>query len=841
MALLHPPMPILAWPLLATAAIASLAVRSASLPLPSAIESLRSAGLGWSGFVRSEGRLVQGSAFYTQDGGSVLYFDSAGVTHQLPTGARESSGAWNLRIGFAGARPVQPEAEGTSHRVAWFHRGRTRSGARPAFSGVRYRGLWPGIDLVYQAAGSSLKYDLHVAPGADPGAIRFECRGASSARIDAEGRLRLTAGADELVDDTPVAYQVIAGKKVAVPARFRLQTVRPGVFQYGFQLGHYDPTLPLVIDPALLRSCDYLGYGRAAGIALGSGGEIYLCGETSAPPTEVPLTVGPDLTHNGGETEAFVARLRLTQGGQFAVEYFGYLGGDGYDSAKGIAVDAEGCAYLVGETNSREDSFPVLVGPDLTFNGTRRYTPSSTGDAWIAKVTPDGSSLRYCGYLGGSEPDEATGVAVDELGRAYVSGRTTSPSSSFPATVGPVLSLTVAEGGELPRPDGFIARVAPDGSALEYCGYIGGTGEDVANAVAVDRDGRAYVAGSGHSGSPTFPAVVGPELVGYPSYPDAWVARVRADGTGFEYCGFIAGYYGEAITSIAVDGEERAYVGGWTRSPETTFPERVGPVLRSRGRADAFVARVAPDGTRLEYCGYISGKGADAITSVAVDAQDRLVVAGETGSDERSFPVRGGPDLRFNGGGVDGFVARVSADGRKLDYCGYLGGTSRLDSAAAVAAAPAGEIFVAGFTNSPPQSFPVRNAARADRGGGIFVAQLSWRDEGAPPEREARIFISPSRLNFGQVRAGTQRTLTLRIRNRGRGPGRVDVPALPAPFSTEPGELSVAPGETKLVRVTLEPLKPGRYETGLALTTPDDPGSPLIHVPVRATAERSGQ
>src|SRR5207249_4382061 len=138
----------------------------------------------------------------------------------------------------------------------------------------------------------------------------------------------------------------------------------------------------------------------------------------------------------------------------------GYLGGAGSDQGQGIALDSAGNAYVTGRTNSSEATFPVTVGPDLTFNGVL--------DAFVAKVKADGSGLDYAGYLGGAGPDAGFGIGVDSSGNAYVTGFTASTEATFPVTVGPDLTFN---GGES---DAFVAKVKADGTALVYAGYLGG-------------------------------------------------------------------------------------------------------------------------------------------------------------------------------------------------------------------------------------------------------------------------------------------------------------------------------------------------------------------------------
>ena len=287
----------------------------------------------------------------------------------------------------------------------------------------------------------------------------------------------------------------------------------------------------------------------------------------------------------------------------------------------------------------------MTVGPDLTHNGDY--------DAFVTKVKADGTGLEYCGYIGGSGFDRGNGIAVDSAGNAYVSGYTTSTEESFPVTIGPDLTYN---GGTY---DAFVAKVKTDGTGLVYAGYIGGSGTDEGFSIAADSTGNVYVTGRTASTQATFPVTVGPDLT-YNGNTDAFVAKVKADGTGLVYAGYIGGSSSDEGYRIAVDAAGNAYVTGYTYSTQATFPVTVGPDLTYNGGGDAFVAKVKVDGTGLDYCGYIGGSSDDYGLGIAVDSAGNTYVTGLTASTQAAFPVTVGPDLTYNGGTYDAFVAKVS-------------------------------------------------------------------------------------------------------------------------------------------------------------------------------------
>jgi hypothetical protein len=312
-----------------------------------------------------------------------------------------------------------------------------------------------------------------------------------------------------------------------------------------------------------------IGYG----IAVDGTGSVYVSGWTNSDETTFPVRGGPDLTHNGGNEDAFIAKVNPA--GTDLV-YAGYIGGAGKDVGYDIAVNGISNAYVTGVTNSAEATFPVLGGPDPTHNG--------SDDAFVVKVNPAGTSLVYSGYIGGTGVDIGYGIAVDGAGNAYITGTTNSDEASFPVLGGPDLTFN----GLL---DVFVCKVNPTGAALVYAGYVGGAGNDGGYDITVDGAGNAYVTGDTNSDETTFPVLGGPDLT-FNGTDDALVAKVNPSGTTLAYAGYIGGADSDSGNDIVVDRAGNAYVTGVTSSDETTFPVLGGPDLTFNGPQDAFVAKV---------------------------------------------------------------------------------------------------------------------------------------------------------------------------------------------------------------------------------------------------------
>jgi PKD repeat protein len=384
-------------------------------------------------------------------------------------------------------------------------------------------------------------------------------------------------------------------------------------------------------------------------------GNVYITGLTDSAEGSFPVTGGPQLTYSGG-FDAFVAKINASG---TALVYCGYIGGEGLDEGRGITVDGSGFAYIAGVTDSSAATFPETGAGwsgSTTFKG--------AADAFAAKVNPDGASLAWCGYLGGTDFDSATDVAIDSLNNVYLCGHTlSSVANNFPAVSGPSL---VYNGGAS-YGDAFVARIQADASTLNYCGYLGGAADDKAEGIAVDAAGNAYLSGwTGYDAATPFPTTPGwshSTFTAQNGGVDAFVAKVNSTGTTLLYSGLIGGSADDHARDISVDAQGHAYVAGGTFSSESSFPVVTGPPGVYNGGGDGFVAKVDPAGTGLIYCGFVGGTQGEEATDIAQDGYGNSYLVGwtrSTSSAGQKFPALVGPDLTHNGN-ADAFVAKVAA------------------------------------------------------------------------------------------------------------------------------------------------------------------------------------
>jgi hypothetical protein len=607
-------------------------------------------------------------------------------------------------------RPEQPQPSHSNYFIgkdaSGWHRGVANYGA------VRYEQLYPGIDWLVYGNPQQLEYDLVLAPQADPRQIRLRIGGVRRLELDAQGDLLLQTGQGTLRQLKPVVYQLAAdGARQAVEARYLLNRRR----EISFALGAYDHSRPLVIDPVLAYST-YLGGSAddyAEAIAVDGKGSAYVTGYTTS--SDFPTTASLQPKSGGGSApdtvcacDAFVAKLNADGS---ALEYATYLGGSGDDYAQAIALDSGGAAYVAGYTGSTD--FPT--------SHAEQSANAGGADAFVAKLSADGSTLVYSSYLGGSQADIAQAIAVDDSGSAYVAGYTF--STDFPTV--PAASGLLGLGSSGPSPaqaangggyDAFISKFSADGTALSYSTYLGGSGDDYAYAVAVDGSGSAYV--TGDTTSTDFPTASPLQAANADNY-DTFVAKLSADGTALAYSTYLGGFENDHARAIAVDSAGSAYLAGYTVS--TNFPTAAPVQKANAGQYDAYVSKLSTKGNSLVYSTYLGGSGDDYATAIAVDGSGNAYVAGYTASGD--FPTVSPSQAAYAGGNYDAFVAEIGAGGSPLAWSTYLGGSGD-DYGYGVAMDGSGNAYVAGYTTSTdfPAAAPLQKASAG--GNDAFVTKL---------------------------------------------------------------------------------------------------------------------
>ncbi len=530
------------------------------------------------------------------------------------------------------------------------------------------KNVYQGIDLRYYFDKGSLRYDFVVHPGADPSQIRFKLEGQYETKVKGKQLLFTTRFGEVAMTDLKT-YQARDKKQVT-------SSFKPlGKDLYSITVAHYDKTQTLIIDPLIYStyiggSIDDEGYG----IAVDGSGNAYVTGWTVS--TNYDITPGTFQTTNGGIYDVFVTKLNATGTG---LVYSTYIGGNGDDAGRDIAIDGSGNAYVTGETNSTDY--------DIT-PGAFQSTYAGGGDVFVTKLNATGTGLLYSTYIGGSSWDEGFGIAVDGGGNAYVTGRT--GSTDYDITPG---AFQTTNGGAWY--DVFVTKLNATGTGLVYSTYIGGSGDEWSDGIAVDGSGNAYV--TGVTGSTDYDITPGAFQTTNEGGGDAFVTKLNAAGTGLVYSTYLGGSSHDEGRDIAVDGSGNAYVTGYTTSIDYDITPGAFQTTFGGGISDVFVTKLNPTGTSLLYSTYIGGNSDDEGYGIAIDGSGNAYVIGTTSSTD--YDITPGAFQTTNGGGYDVFVTKLNTTGTGLLYSTYIGGSSS-DLGNGIALDGSGNAYVTGDTYS---------------------------------------------------------------------------------------------------------------------------------------------
>jgi uncharacterized repeat protein (TIGR01451 family) len=379
----------------------------------------------------------------------------------------------------------------------------------------------------------------------------------------------------------------------------------------------------LSADGSALEYSTYLGgsapqgfYEVGSGIVVDSTGAAYVAGDAVS--TNFPTTPGAfDRTHNGSD-DVFVTKLNPAGS---ALEYSTLIGGSSFDSAKAVAVDDSGNAYVAAYGTS--SNYPTTAGAfDTSYN--------QGWDAFVTKLNANGTALSYSTYLGGTAYEEARGIAVDPAGSAYVTGHSNPNQGSTPFPTTPGAFDTTHNGGY----DVFVTKFDPAGGSLSYSTLLGGTNDgfdEYSEAIAIDASGRAYI--TGYTKATDFPAVRASDTTYNGGAFDAFVATLGASGASLDFSTYLGGSREDRANAIAVnEATGRIYVAGQTDS--SAFPTTAGAFDTTHNSGfDAFVTKFSPVGsslTRREEPAVIQQAlpdetGYAAIGNVNVQMPDRLL------------------------------------------------------------------------------------------------------------------------------------------------------------------------------------------------------------------------
>jgi len=684
-------------------------------------------------FEANDGQTNAAVKFLSRGNGYTLFLTNSGATLKF----RQDRTTTVLRMELLGAQPrVQGNdlLEGKVNYLVGKDQKKWHSNIS-TYRQVVYKDAWSGIDMVWYASQTDFEYDFVVKPGANPSQIHFAIKGAEDLHIDEAGNLVAKTIAGEAIQKSPTIYQATDQGRQTIPGKFVMKSFD----EVGFEIGEYDQSKPLIIDPLLIYSTYFGGKAtdEAFGVSVDNSGQAYLVGRTLA---DTSFPIGGAVQGAALNTVAFVAKLNAA-GSNFV--YSTFLGNDSEfnapdtgnchigpnlkicgTEAHAVTVGTGGEAIVTGAViNENNDStFPVT---ENAFQNKGIGCVSACDvhdirviDAFVTMLKPDGSGLIYSTFFGGSafaavDPGTTRGadigksVAADSANRIYVAGITA--SNDLP-TKNAFQSLNHSSGDGT---DAFVAVFDPrqtrGSNTLLYSSYLGGKGDDQGLGIAVDNARNAYVVGSTASDDlkTKSPSAFAPLQEGFQGGGfDGFVAKFGTTSSGnssLTYLTYFGGDINDRVESVVVDSAQRAYITGASNSSPDRFPLR-NAFDATQQNGEAFVAKLNADGTSLFYCSFLGGNNGNTAEDgeeglgIAIDPGGNAYVTGRTTA-ATTFPV--GPLAQSFSGSTAGtaFIAKIGATvssttPAKLLYSTTFGG--RTAKAEAIAVDSKGNVYISG-------------------------------------------------------------------------------------------------------------------------------------------------
>lgn len=607
-----------------------------------------------SGFVCNRGQIDPQVHYYARTVGADLFLLRDGLVLELrPLAAGPASAlSHTVRLLWTGTgdAPVIEGAEPLPTHLN-FIEGRQPATWRsnvPCFGRVIYRNIRPGVDIRVSLAGDALLI-MTESSLEDPPNIEIRYEGASRVARTLDGIVRIETSVGTLIHDT------------------RKGTITRGD---GPDRSHGRD------NPSSLRWSGFLGgslteYGYA--ITTRPTGAVLIAGTVDSP--DFPATTGAMYDSLAGSNDVFIAEIDASGD---RIDWATFLGGANVDLAQAIALTSSGDIFLAGKTESPD--FPVTVGSYATSYG-------GGSDAFVAKVSADGSSLIWSSFLGGSGYEIAFGL-IDVGAAGVVVGGYTS-SSGYPTTRGAYDETF--NGGF----DCFLTKLDAEGRRLAWSTFVGGGNDDRIYDLACDGHGSVFM--TAWTQSPDFPTTPGAYDRFYDGGGDAYVAKLASTGDSLLWSTLLGGADGDRAYGIALDAEGNPIVAGQTRSP--TFPVTPGAFDTSfGGEGDGFVTKLDASGTRILWSGFLGGGADDRCLELAMDTDENVILVGSTTSPD--FPCTpDGYDDSYHGNG-DAFASMIRKDGTSLIWGTFLGGQG-MDNGNALSLGKPPEILLTGETESP--------------------------------------------------------------------------------------------------------------------------------------------
>jgi hypothetical protein len=713
--------------------------------------------------------------FLSHDGNVESLFSDTGVDLLFPG---EKNERFQIHLRFIGSRPnVIPEASERLSSVTNYLVGNDPSRwirSVPNHSHVRYREIYPGVDLIFQGAKNQIEHDFHIAAHASPDVVRFSLEGSRGVCLDRAGNLEISVGNGTLIFQKPHAYQKMldGGVEKSIESDFVLNP--DGSVK--FRLGAYDHERELVIDPVFSFST-YLAGSNAdnvTAIASDPSGNTYVTGYTYS--LDFPIVDGVQARYTGSP-DAYVSKLDTT--GKTLL-YSTFIGGTSRNYGNAISLDTQGNIIVAGTSSSND--FPHVGSvPSLNCEG-------NNDCFFVASLKPDGSAFNYAGLIGGIEgTDVQTGssgsgvLALDTAGNAYLAGVT--DDANFEITPG-TLSKSVPG---YPYNSTFVLKVDSKG-ALTYSTIIPGTlplssipyvNVFIPNGISVNGGGQATIAGTAGPGLPSTEGVIQPTFpnnLGAGNATAGFVLQLDAKASAISYATYITGT--DSIGGLAVDSQNNSYVTGGTS--ENNLPvssNAYQKTLKSGPNCtcnSGFLLKLDGAGKKVLAATYLEGTPSignegTSFSGITLDSHSNVYVGGITGSSD--FPLVN-PFVsiwEFGETASELVLAGMTPDLSALTFGSFLSSTDQGFNGSefsAVAVDSGDNLIVIGETvttdfPTTPGSFQPVPPTQARHG---FVAKLNMSTL-APS-----VCLDSWSVNLGLVPAKKSSTQTVHLRNCGNAP-----------------------------------------------------------------------
>ena len=659
-------------------------------------------------FIKNEGQTDPKVKFYANTFAGTAYLTENDLTYVIPT----EDGSFVIKEAPHGG-DLTPSADAPSETVVNYFKGTEENWHTdvPTYDSVSAGFVWDGVSLSLKAYGNNIEKLFTVFPGTNPDVIKMNFDGVESLSVDESGELLLHTSIGDITMTAPVAYQHVDGIKKFVPVKYSISSS-----SYGFVLGDYEKTLPVVIDP-LLASTFLGGSGNDRGydIAIDSSGNVFVTGYTVESNTDLPVTSG---AYDEGETlyrtDAFVSKFSDDLTSLSASTFFG---GAQMDYGYAITIDSSDNVFVTGETTSTD--LPTTDGA---------YNESQNGgsyDVFVSKFSNDLTSLSASTFLGGDDSDYNKGsIAIDSSGNVFVSGHTA--SADFTTTDGAYdESWTGTKSTNT-----FVSKFSNDLTSLSASTFVSTSYRNY-GAIAIDSSDNVFIAAVTPSGFATTDGAYDESFNG--NNYDGHVSKFSNDLTSLSASTYLGGSGQNDIPyAIAIDSSGNVFVTGQNDNVSTDFPTTDGAYDESQNDIyDAFVSKFSNDLTSLSASTFLGGWKVDIGYDIAIDSSDNVYVTGETASVANPalgvtpFPTTDGAYDESHNGSPDVFVSKFSNDLTSLSASTFLGSNLN-EYGYAIAIDSSGNVFVTGETGGT--AFPTTDGAYDDShnsGADVFVSKFS--------------------------------------------------------------------------------------------------------------------